>query len=161
MHQGRVIPAEFIGFAKSQTPTHIPGHPVSNHNELMSNFFAQPDALAVGKTLEELKKEGVPENLHQHKLFSGDRPSVSILFSGSLTPYACGQLLGLYEHRVATEGFIYDINSFDQWGVELGKVLAKDVRNVLAEKEKGNEVNVKEKFNPATAFLLNKFMENL
>ena len=84
-----------------------------------------------------------------HKIFSGDRPSLSLLFTGSLTPFACGQLLALYEHRVAVEGFIYDINSFDQWGVELGKVLAKGVREVFAEK-KGEQQPKVEKFNPAT-----------
>ena len=131
-HQGRVIPTEFIGFVKSQTPVTLEGEPVSNHEELMSNFFAQADALALGKTLEELEQEGVPENLRMHKLFSGDRPSSSLLFSGSLTPFNCGQLAALYEHRVVTEGFIYGINSFDQWGVELGKVLAKGVRNIFA-----------------------------
>mmetsp|Transcript_2008 Transcript_2008/g.1912 ORF Transcript_2008/g.1912 Transcript_2008/m.1912 type:complete len:80 (-) Transcript_2008:161-400(-) len=79
----------------------------------MSNFFAQPDALAQGKTLEQLAKENVPQELHEHKRFLGDRPSLSMLFTDKLTPYTCGQLLGLYEHRVAVEGFIYDINSFD------------------------------------------------
>ena len=129
-----MIPAEFIGFTKSQTPTLIPGEPVSNHEELMSNFFAQPDALALGKTLEQLKQEGVPENLWEHKLFLGDRPSLSLLFIGALDAFKCGQLLAIYEHRVAVEGFLYGINSFDQWGVELGKVLAKDVRNVFQAK---------------------------
>lgn len=81
--------------------------------------------------MEQLKSEGVPEHLLNHKEFLGDRPSLSILFTDSLTPFRCGQLLGLYEHRVAVEGFIYGINSYDQWGVELGKILAKDVRNVL------------------------------
>lgn len=108
-----MIPAEFIGFVKSQTPVCLPGEPVPNHEELMSNFFAQPDALALGKDYEELKKEGVPNELLEHKRFLGDRPSLSILFTGKLTPYTCGQLLGLYEHRVAVEGFIYGINSFD------------------------------------------------
>lgn len=98
----------------------------------MSNFFAQPDALAIGKDYEQLKAEKVPEELHEHKRFLGDRPSISILFTDKLTPYTCGQLLALYEHRVAVEGFIYGINSFDQWGVELGKVLAKDVKTVFA-----------------------------
>ena len=79
----------------------------------MSNFFAQPDALAQGKKLAELEKEGVPEDLRSHKEFKGDRPSLSILFEGALDAFSCGQLLGLYEHRVAFEGFIYDINSFD------------------------------------------------
>ena len=132
MHQGRVIAAEFIGFSESQTPIDSDSEVVSNHDELMSNFFAQPDALALGKTLEQLTAEGVPEELHQHKLFVGDRPSLSILFKGALDARKCGLLLALYEHRVAVEGFLYDINSFDQWGVELGKVLAKDVRGVLA-----------------------------
>lgn len=103
----------------------------------------------------------MPEHLLNHKLFTGDRPSLSILFTGSLTAYSCGQLLGLYEHRVAVEGFIYGINSFDQWGVELGKVLAKDVRNVLADKEKGNSVDVTNKFNPATAYLLDKYLNSM
>ncbi len=98
----------------------------------MSNFFAQPDALANGKTKEELIKEGVPEALLEHKIFIGDRPSLSLLFLGELTAFSCGQLLAMYEHRVAVEGFIYNVNSFDQWGVELGKVLAKNVRNVFA-----------------------------
>lgn len=155
MHQGRVIPAEFIGFCKSQTPMKLSDQVVSNHDELMSNFFAQPDALAQGKTIAELEKEGVPADLRPHKEFLGDRPSLSILFEGSLTPFACGQLLGLYEHRVAVEGFIYDINSFDQYGVELGKVLAKDARNVFAQvtkqKAEGKEVNVDlAKFNKST-----------
>ena len=87
----------------------------------MSNFFAQPDALAIGKDIDQLKTEGVPEELWEHKYFSGDRPSLSILFSEELNPFNCGALLALYEHRVAVEGYLYDCNSFDQWGVELGK----------------------------------------
>ena len=79
----------------------------------MSNFFAQPDALALGKTIDQLKAENVPDHLLRHKEFVGDRPSLSILFTGKLDAFTCGQLLGLYEHRVAVEGFIYDINSFD------------------------------------------------
>lgn len=112
------MPAEFIGFTKSQTPVQVEGQPVSNHEELMSNFFSQPDALAIGKS----------EHGDENKFFEGDRPSISLLFKGSLTPFACGQLLSIYEHRVAIEGFLYDINSFDQFGVELGKVMSKDVR---------------------------------
>merc|ERR1719401_2443486 len=79
MHQGRTIPAEFIGFSASQNPVSLPGEPVANHDELMSNYFAQPDALAIGKTAEELKADGVPEKLIPHKTFTGDRPSLSIL----------------------------------------------------------------------------------
>ena len=113
MHQGRTIPAEFIGYTKSQTPISMDSEPVTNHQELMSNFFAQPDALACGKDMQTLKDAGVPENLLEHKLFTGDRPSLSILFLDSLTAYNCGQLLALYEHRVVVEGFIYDCNRFD------------------------------------------------
>ena len=127
MHQGRTITAEFIGFTASQTPIDDGDEVVSNHDELMSNFFAQPDALALGKSLEQLEAEGVPENLRTHKLFVGDRPSLSILFRGELDARKCGQLLALYEHRVAVEGFLYNINSFDQWGVELGKELANAI----------------------------------
>lgn len=107
----------------------------------MSNFFAQPDALANGLTIDELRASKVPEHLLEHKHFTGDRPSLSLLFLGELTAFSCGQLLALYEHRVAVEGFIFGVNSFDQWGVELGKVLAKNVRGVFADKEKGQEAS--------------------
>lgn len=90
MHQGRVIPAEFIGFTQSQTPIKLEGEPVTNHNELMSNFFAQPDALAIGKDYEALRASKVPEHLLEHKLFAGDRPSLSLLFKGSLDAFHCG-----------------------------------------------------------------------
>ena len=86
---------------------------VSNHEELMSNFFAQPDALALGKTIATLEKEGIPERLREHKRFLGNRPSLSILFEGAVDAKSVGRLLALYEHRVAIEGFIYGINSFD------------------------------------------------
>lgn len=121
MHQGRPVPAEFIGFCKSHCPD------LEAHNELMSNFFAQPDALALGKTSEELISEGCSAELVPHKTFYGDRPSLSLLFE-ELTPYTCGQLLALYEHRVAIEGFMWGLNSFDQFGVELGKGLATQVK---------------------------------
>merc|ERR1719215_1191233 len=80
MHQGRTIPAEFIGFSASQNPIDMPGEPVTNHEELMSNFFAQPDALALGKTAAELQEDGVPATLVAHKTFPGNRPSLSLLF---------------------------------------------------------------------------------
>lgn len=131
MHQGRVIPAEFIGVCRSQNPVHLEGEVVSNHDELMSNFFAQPDALACGKTQAEVAAEGVAEELQPHQVFSGNRPSMSILMQ-DLSPFRLGQLLALYEHRVAVQGFVWDINSFDQWGVQLGKVLAKTARKQLA-----------------------------
>jgi glucose-6-phosphate isomerase len=139
IHQStEIIPCEFIGFAQSQTPINHVGfnstkttEVVPNHDELMSNFFAQPDALAYGKTVAELEAEGVKPALIAHKEFAGNRPSTSLLFN-KLTPFTCGQLLALYEHRVAVQGFIWGINSFDQWGVELGKVLAVRVRGTLA-----------------------------
>ncbi|KAI9994241.1 hypothetical protein PInf_016809 [Phytophthora infestans] len=127
IHQGRVVPCDFLGFCESQNPVQLAGEPVSNHDELMSNFFAQPDALARGKSIEDLKAEGVPEKLQNHKLFPGNRPSISLLFK-KLDAFSTGQLLALYEHRTVVQGAIWGINSFDQWGVELGKVLAKQVR---------------------------------
>ena len=130
------------------------GEPVSNHDELMSNFFAQPDALAVGKTQADLKAAGVPEELWPHKEFTGDRPSTSILFP-CFDARRVGQLLALYEHRSAVQGFVWNINSFDQWGVELGKVLATQVRNQLTESRKGADVAG---FNPSTTALLNRFL---
>jgi glucose-6-phosphate isomerase len=155
VHQGRVIPAEFIGFCQSPNPVHLEGEVVSNHDELMSNFFAQPDALAYGKNKTELANEGVPEHLHSHKEFPGNRPSLSLLFP-ALTPYTCGQLLALYEHRVAVQGFIWGVNSFDQWGVELGKVLANKVRSQLsAARNTGANISG---FNPSTSNMLNKYL---
>jgi glucose-6-phosphate isomerase len=130
----------------------------------MSNFFAQPDALACGLTIEELKAQKVPEQLLEHKHFTGDRPSLSLLFLGELTAFSCGQLLALYEHRVAVEGFLFGVNSFDQWGVELGKVLAKNVRSVFADKEKGASIDEGEllkKFGPATGHLMKKYIEHM
>lgn len=155
VHQGRIIPAEFIGFCTSPNPIKLNGEPVSNHDELMCNFFAQADALAYGKTIQELKNEGVPTHLHAHKEFPGNRPSLSLLFP-SLTPYSCGQLLALYEHRVAVQGFVWGINSFDQWGVELGKALAGTVRTQLKDaRDNGAAVTG---FNPSTTNMLNKYL---
>jgi len=131
MHQGRVIPADFIGFKTSQNPLTLAGEPVSNHDELMSNFFAQPDALALGKTEAECRAEGIPEKLVQHKVFTGDRPSLSLLLP-VCNPHYVGMLLALYEHRTAVQGWVWGINSFDQWGVELGKVLGVKVRKYLS-----------------------------
>ena len=158
IHQGRVIPAEFIGFCTSPQPIHLQGEPVSNHDELMSNFFAQPDALAYGKTVAELTAEGVPSFLHSHKEFPGNRPSLSLLFP-TLNAYAVGQLLALYEHRVAVQGFIWGVNSFDQWGVELGKVLATKVRKQLSSSRKEATPSISEgSFNPSTTMLLQKYL---
>merc|ERR1712183_97652 len=111
LHQGRVVPAEFIGFRSSQSQIHVDGEPVSNHDELMSNFFAQPDALALGRTAQELRASGVPERFIPHKTFPGDRPSLSLLFP-VCNAHWLGQLLALYEHRTAVQGWVWEINSF-------------------------------------------------
>ena len=156
IHQGRTIPCDFIGFRTSQQPVALKGEGVSNHDELMSNFFAQPDALAYGKTADELRREGVPEALVPHKVFSGNRPSTVILLE-QLTPFTTGQLLSLYEHRTAVQGFIWGLNSFDQWGVELGKVLAKKVRTQLTASR--SQKAAVEGFNASTAALLKRYLE--
>jgi glucose-6-phosphate isomerase len=156
MHQGRTIPSEFIGFSQSQNPVHLDGEPVSNHDELMSNFFAQPDALALGKTADELKAEGVPENLIPHKTFPGDRPSFSLLLPVA-NAHWLGQLLALYEHRTAVQGWVWGINSFDQWGVQLGKVLATNVRNYLVDARAGSGDTAG--FISPTAKLMAKYLE--
>lgn len=156
IHQGRIIPCDFIGVVKSQQPVYLKGELVINHDELMSNFFAQPDALAYGKTIEQLQKENVPQHLIPHKTFSGNRPSLSLLLF-SLNAYNIGQLLAIYEHRVAVQGFIWGINSFDQWGVELGKSLATQVRKQLhASRTKGEPV---QGFNYSTTTLLTRYLE--
>eukprot|EP00929_Paragymnodinium_shiwhaense_P103577 TRINITY_DN6718_c0_g2_i1.p1 TRINITY_DN6718_c0_g2~~TRINITY_DN6718_c0_g2_i1.p1 ORF type:complete len:807 (-),score=203.55 TRINITY_DN6718_c0_g2_i1:100-2520(-) len=155
MHQGRAIPAEFIGYKKSQHPVSIAGEPVSNHDELMSNFFAQPDALALGKTEDELRAEGVPDSLIPHKAFPGDRPSLSLLID-VCNAKTLGQLLSLYEHRTSVQGWVWGINSFDQWGVQLGKMLATAIRGHLGKSRKGQPSGVDM---PApTAALLEKYL---
>jgi glucose-6-phosphate isomerase len=121
IHQGtKLIPCDFIGFCKSQNP--IGDH----HVKLMANFFAQTGALAFGKTKEELKAEGVPAELIPHKTFEGNRPTNTIM-AEKLTPSVLGQLVALYEHKIFVQGIIWEIYSFDQWGVELGKILAKAI----------------------------------
>ena len=121
IHQGtKLIPADFIGFC-------TPRHQVGDHqNLLMANFFAQPQALAFGKTADEVAAEGVPAQQVPHRTFAGNHPTNSILVT-DLTPNTLGQLVAMYEHKVFTQGAIWDINSFDQWGVELGKQLAMDI----------------------------------
>lgn len=155
LHMGQTVPCTFIGFIESQSPTCQEGEPVSNHDELMSNFFAQPDALARGKSADECRAEGRPEELIPHVTFSGNRPSLSLLFP-VLNAYTCGQLLSLFEHRTAVEGFIWDINSFDQWGVELGKVLATKVRKQINQgRYHGKKV---EGFNSSTRRLIERYL---
>jgi glucose-6-phosphate isomerase len=153
-HQGRVVPADFIGFVHSQNPIEHKDEPVSNHDELMSNFFAQPDALACGRTLEEAKAAGANDAVAPHKVMPGDRPS-NVLLLPKLTPYSTGQLLALYEHRTAVQGMVWGLNSFDQMGVELGKVLATNVREQLRKTRK-EEADITG-FNPSTTRLLKRY----
>jgi len=155
VHQGRVVPADFIGFRTSQQPAKLAGEAVSNHDELMANFFAQPDALACGKTADECRSEGVPEALIPHKVFPGDRPS-NVLLLERLDPFTTGQLLALYEHRTAVQGAIWGVNSFDQWGVELGKVLAKQVRTQL-QASRGKKKAEVAGFNASTTWLIKHY----
>ncbi|MER7580868.1 glucose-6-phosphate isomerase [Kitasatospora sp. NPDC097691] len=139
LHQGtKVIPADFIGFAKPVADL-LPGL-VAQHDLLLANFFAQTQALAFGKTPEEVAAEGVPAELVPHKTFKGNHPTTTIL-AGELTPSVLGQLVALYEHKVFVQGAIWNIDSFDQWGVELGKVLAKRIEPVLLTGEGADQLD--------------------
>jgi glucose-6-phosphate isomerase len=127
IHEGtKLIPCDFIGFAQSLNPLG------DHHDQLMANVFAQSEALAFGKTLDEVKAEKTPDSLAPHRVFEGNRPSNTIL-GERLTPAMLGSLIALYEHSVFTQGVIWGIDSFDQWGVELGKVLAKRIISALAD----------------------------
>ena len=129
IHQGtRLIPCDFIGFEKSLNPMG------RHHDMLMANVFAQAEALAFGKTAEQVKAEGTPDWLVPHRMFEGNRPSNTIL-AEKLTPTVLGKLIALYEHSVFTQGVIWNIDSFDQWGVELGKVLATKILGELESKD--------------------------
>jgi len=129
---------------------------VSHHDELMANFFAQPDALARGCTAAELRALGVSDELVPHRTFPGDRPS-TVLLMPRLTAFAVGQLLALYEHRTAVQGFVCGVNSFDQWGVELGKELAQEVRaQMRAARSSGEPPRCAL---PSTARLLARYLE--
>jgi len=179
-----VVPVDFIGFIHSQNPVEMKDEPVSNHDELMSNFFAQvrfgasvlsfylyplpshictylyvlcpqPDALAAGKTADELRADKVPESVIPHKVMTGNRPS-NVLLLPRLDAYTTGQLLALYEHRTAVQGFVWGVNSFDQMGVELGKVLATKVRQQLIETRKKNAAV--QGFNPSTTHLMSRYL---
>lgn len=121
IHQGtKLVPCDFIGFSNSLNPL---GH---HHDLLMANFFAQTEALAFGKTEEEVRAEGTRDELVPHRVFEGNRPTNTLLLE-RLTPAALGKLVALYEHKIFTQGVLWDVNSFDQWGVELGKVLAQRI----------------------------------
>jgi glucose-6-phosphate isomerase len=121
IHQGtKLIPCDFIGFARTLNPLGV------HHDLLMSNLLAQSEALAFGKPIEQVRAEGTPEWLAPHRVFEGNRPSTTILID-RLTPETLGKLIALYEHSVFTQGAIWNINPFDQWGVQLGKVLAGQI----------------------------------
>ncbi|MFK0169928.1 glucose-6-phosphate isomerase [Streptomyces sp. NPDC090306] len=131
IHQGtKLIPADFIGFA--EPVGELSDGLKAQHDLLMANFFAQTQALAFGKTPDEVRAEGVPDELVPHKSFRGNHPTTTIL-AKELTPSVLGQLVALYEHKVFVQGAVWNIDSFDQWGVELGKVLAKRVEPALTE----------------------------
>jgi glucose-6-phosphate isomerase len=121
IHQGTsLIPCDFIGFTRSLNPLAV------HHDILTANLFAQTEALAFGKTAAEVAAEGTPDWLIPHRVFPGNRPSSTIL-AERLTPRVLGSLVALYEHSVFTQGVIWEIDSFDQWGVELGKQLAQRI----------------------------------
>ncbi|WP_329370587.1 glucose-6-phosphate isomerase [Streptomyces sp. NBC_00669] len=150
LHQGtKLVPADFIGFAR---PLPELGPLAGQHDLLMANFFAQTQALAFGKTPDEVRAEGVPEELVPHKTFRGNHPTSTILAT-ELTPSVLGQLIALYEHKVFVQGAVWNIDSFDQWGVELGKVLAKRVEPALTE---GADVPG---LDPSTKALVAKYRE--
>jgi glucose-6-phosphate isomerase len=125
IHQGtKLIPADFIGFSE-------PNHDLGDmHDLFMSNYFAQTAALAFGRTREQVEAEGVPADVVPHKVMPGNHPTTSIL-APKLTPSTLGQLVALYEHITFTEGTVWGVDSFDQWGVELGKVMAKQLEPLL------------------------------
>ncbi|WP_409428491.1 glucose-6-phosphate isomerase [Mycobacterium sp. SMC-11] len=133
LHQGtRLIPADFIGFSQPVDDLATADGTGSMHDLLMSNFFAQTQVLAFGKNAEEIAAEGTPADVVPHKVMPGNRPTTSILAT-QLTPSVLGQLIALYEHQVFTEGVVWGIDSFDQWGVELGKTQAKALLPVLTD----------------------------
>ena len=133
LHQGtRLVPADFIGFSQPTDDLPTADGSGSMHDLLMSNYFAQTQVLAFGKTAEEIAAEGTPASVVPHKVMPGNRPTTSILAT-QLTPSVLGQLIALYEHQVFTEGVIWGVDSFDQWGVELGKTQAKALLPVITE----------------------------
>jgi len=153
LHQGtRLVPADFIGFARpapGQDTSYINAH----QELLMANFFAQTEALAFGRTAEEVAAEGVPAELVPHRTFPGNRPTNTIL-APELSPSVLGQLIACYEHKVFTQGVIWGINSFDQWGVELGKVLAGRIAAELAAEDGGPSGH-----DSSTATLIRRYRE--
>jgi len=162
IHQGtKIIPADFLAPIRTQNPN-VGGEHNHHHKILLSNFFAQTEALMRGKTKEEAHKELVSQglkgdaldNLLPHKVFPGNRPTNSILFL-QLTPKTLGRLIALYEHKIFVMGIVWNINSFDQWGVELGKQLAKAIQPELSDKSVVNS------HDSSTNGLINYFKSNL
>ena len=149
IHQGtRLIPCDFIGFYKALNTL---GH---HHNYLISNIFAQAEALAFGKTPEQVKAEGTPDWLNPHRVFEGNRPS-NVIMADKLDPHTLGTLVALYEHSVFTQGAVWGINSFDQWGVELGKQLAQ---HIIPELESPTEPDLKH--DSSTNALIRRYRAN-
>jgi glucose-6-phosphate isomerase len=133
IHQGtRLVPADFIAFVNTANPAVDNGQDV--HELFLGNFLAQTKALAFGKTADEVRAEGTPEWIVPARCFSGNRPTTSI-FGIALTPHSLGELIALYEHITFVEGVIWGIDSFDQWGVELGKQLAKQITPAMHDDE--------------------------
>jgi glucose-6-phosphate isomerase len=146
IHQGtRLIPCDFIGFEKTLNPLG------RHHDMLLANVFAQAEALAFGKTAEQVKAEGTPDWLVPHRVFEGNRPS-NVLLAEKLTPETLGKLVALYEHSVFTQGTVWQIDSFDQWGVELGKVLAQ---KIIAEIEAPSDAGLQH--DPSTNNLVRRY----
>jgi glucose-6-phosphate isomerase len=146
IHQGtRLIPCDFIGFIHSLNPLG------RHHDMLLANVFAQAEALAFGKTADQVKAEGTPDWLVPHRVFEGNRPS-NVLLADKLTPEVLGKLVALYEHSVFTQGTVWQIDSFDQWGVELGKVLAQ---KIIAEIEAPSDAGLQH--DPSTNNLVRRY----
>jgi glucose-6-phosphate isomerase len=149
LHQGtEIVPADFIG-------TIHPNHPLGEHHDLLvANLFAQTEALAAGRTADEVRADGVPEDLVPHKVFEGNRPTTTLLCD-RLDPHTVGSLIALYEHKVLTQAAIWGINAFDQWGVELGKALATRLGPELA----ADGAPTPEAHDPSTADLVQRYRD--
>ena len=141
VHQGRPVPVEFIAFMSSAHDSKLPSHAVSNHEELVLNYLAQVKALSFGRSLADIQAitPPIPEDLIAHHIFEGNRPNTSILFP-CLTIHAVGQLFSIYENRIVVEGWLSRVNSFDQYGVELGKTICNQYRDALADAAKAKKL---------------------
>ena len=154
LHQGTTpVPCDFIGFLQPEPGRIDPATATTHHRLLFANLVAQAEALAFGKTSDEVAATGIPAKLVPHRTFPGNRPSTVIL-APNLTPSVLGQLISFYEHRVFTQGAIWGVNSFDQWGVELGKVLATAIAGELATEPSPHE------HDPSTNALINRFRDH-